>query len=281
MIRTKLFFAFQLLILSFSVSTLFAQGTLMIDPKRIVFENAKRSDIVTMYNSGSDTTTYFIGFKHFDMLENGSLKDVDSAKTKTVFSDNLFRYFPRAVKLNPHSSQAVRLQFMKPKDLAKGEYRTHLYIVEAEPKKAIGAGSSDTDKSISLSLHALVAMAVPVIARYQTKGVTVSLSDLALSGPDTAGRLTAAFAMHREGDESCYGNLSLAYKAPGGKITVLSETKGTGLYSSVDKRNYSMIFKLPESLKLEKGGTLKLEYHRVDGSAKDILFASTELPIAK
>jgi hypothetical protein len=209
------------------------------------------------------------------------LLDVDSIKAKTGFSDSLFRFFPRGVKLSPHSSQAVRLQFMKPKDLASGEYRTHLYIVEAEPKKSIGAMPSDTDKSISLNIHALVALAIPIIARYQTKGVTVALDNLALSDADTAGIRTATFQMHREGDESCYGNLLLTYKDAGGKVTVLAETKGTGIYVSLNKRIYSMKFKPPASVRIENGGTLKVEYHRAEGTSKETFLASTELALTK
>ena len=140
--RAKVLSALLALIVIFVVRSTFAQGTLMIDPKRIVFDNTKRTDIVTMYNSSNDTTTYFIGFKHFDMLENGSLEVVDSVKSKTDLPIASFVFSQRAVKLSPHSSQAVRLQFMKPKDLASGEYRTHLYIVEAEPQRSIGAMSS-------------------------------------------------------------------------------------------------------------------------------------------
>jgi hypothetical protein len=281
MMRKKFLSALLALILMLSVRTLFSQSTLMLDPKRIVFENAKRTDMVTMYNSSNDTMTYFIGFKHFNMLENGSLEVVDSLKSISAFPDSLFRFFPRAVKLNPHSSQAVRLQFIKPKDLASGEYRTHLYIVEAQPKPQISATPSDTDKSISLNIHALVSMAIPIIARYQTKGATVSLGNLSLSNKDTAGLRTATFVMHREGDESCYGNLVLTYKDPGGKTITVSEMKGTGLYVTLAKRNYTITFKPPASVKFEAGGALKLEYYRADGSTKNTLLASTELQLAK
>ena len=124
-------------------------------------------------------------------------------------------------------------------------------------------------------------MAIPVIARYQTKGATVSLGDLALSDADTAGIRTATFEMHRQGDESCYGNLALTYKDAGGKVTVLAETKGTGLYVSLNKRLYSMKFKPPVSLRIEKGGTLKVEYNRAEGKSKETFLASTELALTK
>ena len=253
----------------------------MIDPKRIVFENAKRTDIINMYNNGNDTLTYFIGFKHFEMQESGSLKDVDSEKTVAAFADSLFRFFPRIVKLKPRSSQALRIQFLKPKDLTSGEYRTHLYFVEAESKKPIDGSPSDTDKSISLSIHARIAMAIPVIARYQTQGAVVSLKNLSLSDPDTSSTLKAIFEMVREGDESCYGDLLLTYKAPDGKVTTLSEMKGTGVYSTLSKRVYKMSFKLPKSLKLENGGMLKLEYRHAGSSTKEPLLANIEVSITK
>src|SRR5207244_3057177 len=99
-------------------------------------------------NSSNDTTNYFISLKHFDMLESGELKDVDSLRSGTVFADSLIRFFPRGVRLTPHSSQVVRVQFVKPKILAGGEYRTHLYILAAEPSKALDIPRSDSNNAI-------------------------------------------------------------------------------------------------------------------------------------
>src|SRR5947208_16081216 len=107
MFRKKILSLLLYLLLVLSVNSVLAQGTLMIDPKRLVLENNKRSDIITLYNSSNDTTNYFITLKHFDMLESGELKDVDSLKSGTVFADSLIRFFPRGVRLTPHSSQVV------------------------------------------------------------------------------------------------------------------------------------------------------------------------------
>lgn len=271
-----------MLLLFTAEKALFAQATLMIDPKRIVFENNKRTDDVTLYNSGNDTTSYLISFRHFEMLESGELKRVDSAINGIAFADSLIRIFPRGVRLAPHTSQVVRLQFLKPKGLSPAEYRTHVYVVEADPAKALGAPASDsTDKTIALKIRAIVGLAIPVIIRYQTKPPVISLSNLALSGADTSGNLTVTFQMNRSGDESCYGNLLLSYKEPDGKSILLSENKGTGVYVPLSRRNFTMKFKLPEGIKLNKGGALKLEYRNSSDSQKEMILAMTELPVVK
>jgi hypothetical protein len=216
------------------------------------------------------------------MLESGELKNADSTVKGIAFADSLIRIFPRGVRLAPHTSQLVRLQFLKPKGLAPAEYRTHLNIVEADPVKALGGPPADsTDKTISLKIHAVVGLAIPVIIRYQTKPAVVWLSNLALSEPDTSGKLTATFQINRNGDESCYGNFQLSYKAPGGKSILLSEVKGTGVYVPLQKRYFSIKFKLPEGIKLERGGTLKLEYRSAAESQKEITLAMAELPVVK
>ena len=48
----------------------FAQGDLLIFPKRIVFEGRNRMEQITLANSGVDSATYNISFVEYRMKDN-------------------------------------------------------------------------------------------------------------------------------------------------------------------------------------------------------------------
>src|SRR5579872_2530103 len=192
-----------ILLLLIEISSAFAQGALMINPKRCVFEGNKRNDVVTLYNDGEDTTSYVISFKHYEMLQNGDFREIpDSVKSDLLYCDNMVKYFPKEVTLAPHAAQTVRLQVLKPKDLVPGEYRSHLYFRAVERAKALENKRNDTDKTITLSLKAIYGLAIPIIVRTGTTPAKVSLSELTLSPADTGGNAIFSVDINRIGNES-------------------------------------------------------------------------------
>jgi P pilus assembly chaperone PapD len=53
----------------FSGIATYAQGDLMIMPKRLVFEGSERSQEINLANNGSDTAVYAISFINYKMTE--------------------------------------------------------------------------------------------------------------------------------------------------------------------------------------------------------------------
>lgn len=254
-----------------------AQGSLMINPKRCVFEGNKRNDVVTLYNESEDTTSYAISYKHYQMLENGDFKDIDSVETNDLFCDKIVKYFPKQVTLGPHESQTVRLQLLKPRDLAPGEYRSHLYFRAIERAQALEAVRKDTTKSITLSLKAVYGLAIPVIVRNATTPATVTLTNLKLSKPDTGGYAVLTVDINRTGNESSYGEFFLSYKDVSNE-SQLADVKGVGVYVPLPKRTFPIRLKMPEIVSLSTG-KLILEYRTMTGKPKEDVIASAELPL--
>ena len=69
----------------------FAQGDLMIYPKRIVFEGAKRSQEINLANSGKDTARYVLSVVQIRMKEDGSFEQITEPDPGQVFADKFFR----------------------------------------------------------------------------------------------------------------------------------------------------------------------------------------------
>jgi len=261
-------------------SSLFAQGSLMVDPKRIVFDGAKRQDVVTLYNSSNDTASYAISFMHYKMEQNGVFTDIDSNTRDILFCDNIVRYFPRELTLAPHQAQAVRLQYIKTKDLAPGEYRSHLFFRAIERVKPIEFVPNDTGKTMSLKLKPIYGLAIPVIVRNQTAPAKIMLSNLTISSPDSAGTVMFTADLNRSGDESTFGELILTYSDAITKEKILADVRGIGVYVPLPMRRVGMQCKLPEITSLSSG-VLKLEYRTMTGKEKETVLAISELPLQK
>jgi hypothetical protein len=268
------------LLLLLETTSVFAQGgALMVNPKRIIFDGTKRNDVITLYNDGSDTTSYAITFKHYEMQQDGSFKDIDTIKTDELFCDDMVKYFPREVTLAPHSAQTVRLQLLKPQNLAPGEYRSHLYFRGIERAQALETPKTDTSKTITLNLKAVFGLAVPIIVRTGTTPSQVTLTNLTLSPADTARFATLTFDINRTGNESAYGEFKVSYfDAKFDKGVQAGEVKGVGVYVPLAMRRFDVRVKLPP-VTSSSTGKLHVEYRTMTGEAKESVIATADLPM--
>jgi P pilus assembly chaperone PapD len=276
---TLLLGALMVLSLISFAQVLLAQG-LMVNPKRVVLDDRKRNEVVTLLNNGEDTASYTISFKHFEMLADGSFKDVDTTARNYRDADSLIRYFPLEVTLAPHESQTIKVRYMKPKSIVAGEYRSHLYFRAIERTKALESEVADTSKTVSLSLHAVFGLTIPVIIRNATDPSTVGLDGMTISAPDTAGKSTVTASIHRTGNESCYGSFKLDYLNNDGKVTELTVLKGVAVYVPLTARTVKLQFKIPDGVDMTTG-TIRLEYQTLTDNPKETTLASAELPLKK
>jgi hypothetical protein len=261
----------------------FAQGSLMVNPKRIVLGEKKRTDNVTLFNSGNDSADYVISLVHYRMMEDGSFKEIpDSVKTDDIlFSDSVIRYFPLQVTLGPHESQAVHVRFTKPSTMAPGEYRSHMYFRAIEKAKALEAVAKDTSQhTISLSLHPIFGLSIPIIVRYQTSPDVITMDNGFYSSVDTGGNGTVTANLNRTGNESCYGTFIVYYKDASGTETQVGLLKGVAVYVPLTMRKVSVGFKLPKDTDPTKG-TFRMEYQTLTDNPRETVLASCALAYKK
>lgn len=90
-----------ILSLLFSSSAM-AQGDLLIFPKRVVFEGAKRSEELSLANIGKDSATYVLSFVQIRMKEDGTFDKITTPDLAQSFADKNLRFFPRSVTLAPN-----------------------------------------------------------------------------------------------------------------------------------------------------------------------------------
>lgn len=111
-------------VLSILPSAAFAQGDLLITPRRVVFEGSKQSQELTLANTGRDTARYNVSFVQYRMNENGSFEQIEEPDSGQYFADKYLRFFPRSVTLAPGESQVVRMQFRRMPDMKPADRKS-------------------------------------------------------------------------------------------------------------------------------------------------------------
>ncbi|UCB55242.1 MAG: molecular chaperone, partial [Thiotrichales bacterium] len=143
-----------------------AAAQLMISPTRVVFEGTERSKQVNLINNGSDVGRFRISFVRRKMLESGQIEAAEEGEPG-MYSDDMVRFAPRQVTLQPGQSQTVRLMLRKKSGLEDGEYRSHLMFQSLPDSSSsnIEELASDNAKGVSVQLIPVVGITIPVIVR--------------------------------------------------------------------------------------------------------------------
>ncbi len=230
-----------LTVLLFNVSfQLSAQGNLLVTPRRIVFENNRRSHDLNLANIGSDTATYSITLVQIRMKEDGSFETITTPDPGQNFADQNIRYFPRNVTLPPNEAQVVKVQVLRTNQLAPGEYRSHFYFRSVPKAKPLGTEEPAVDSTrISVQIIPIFGITIPVIIRIGESATKVTITDPAIQIiPD--GTPVLSLRLNRTGNFSVYGDLAIDHVSPQGIVTVVGNANGLAVYTPNSTRRFQM-----------------------------------------
>lgn len=217
-----------------------AQGNLLVTPRRVVFEGAKRSIDLNLANIGKDTATYSISLVQIRMKEDGGFETITTPDPGQNFADQNLRFFPRSVTLPPNEAQVVKIQILKANQLAPGEYRSHLYFRAVPEIKPLGEeGTAGEASSISVRLTPVFGITIPAIIRIGESVTKASLSDITLE-IDGEGNPKLSLTFNRSGNFSVYGDLTVDHVSPQGKVTRVGIANGIAVYTPNLLRHFQM-----------------------------------------
>ena len=246
-----------LLFFVFFSSTVFAQGNLMIMPKRLVFDGSQRSQEINLVNTGSDSATYAISFIQYKMTEDGEFVEIKEPEENQRFANDYLRYFPRRVNLGPDEAQTVRVQLTRSSNLEPGEYRSHFYFRAVEKQTALGEETQADSEGISIEIKTVFGISIPVIIRKGASTTQLEINELQLEKKEDKYELS--MSLDREGNMSVYGNLEIEYLPPGGKPIEVSKVKGISVYTPNSKRNFKVVLPEMEGVNYHTG-SLRVTY---------------------
>lgn len=266
------------LIAIFSLSiNLWAQGDLLITPKRVVFEgNRQNKEMLNLVNIGSDTAVYSISFLQYRMNENGSFTKIEDEDSLHMFSNPYLRIFPRTVTLAPREPQVIALQYRRRPNMKPGEYRSHLYFRAEKEIAPLGNEVIGDTTKLKIQLIPIFGLSIPIIIRAGEVNVSSTLSNLKIQmEQDNIPYLK--LTINRTGNISVYGNLVVEFVPEEGKPYEIGRVNGIGVYTDINKRNAAIKLNVASGLPLNNG-KLKIKFTSNDPAKNDV-YAKAELEI--
>jgi hypothetical protein len=256
-----------------------SQGNLLITPRRVVFEGAKRSFDLNLANIGKDTATYVISLVQIRMKEDGGFETITVPDQGQNFADQNVRFYPRSVVLPPNEAQVVKVQLLRTAQLAPGEYRSHFYFRSVPKIDPLGGETTVAEAtSISVKLTPVFGITIPVIIRIGEATTRATLSELMVE--ETAdGAPSLRLTFNRTGNFSIYGDLTVDHVSASGKISRVAAANGVAVYTPNSVRHFHIGLNNIPGIDLNSG-KLVVTYS-APGDGKPSRYAQSELILSE
>jgi len=230
--------------LSLSTLALFSApigyADIMIAPTRVVFENGTRSAELVIVNKGDEEAAYRISLENRRMNFDGSMELAETETIDDKFANEIVRYSPRRVIMDPGGRQTIRLS-AQTSGLELGEYRSHLRLMSAPTSagRTLQNVAGAEGDGISIQLIAIRSLTIPVIVRVGELGAEIAIDEAKLTDVShSEGDTTLEINLKREGNQSTYGHIELYAE---GVEAPVYHAKGIAVYTPNDSR----VVKLP------------------------------------
>ncbi|NQV99646.1 MAG: molecular chaperone [Rhodospirillales bacterium] len=267
----------MILLATGSIQTAMAQGAgdLIVAPTRVVLEGRTRTAQLTLSNTGSNTSTYRISIVNLRMNDDGSVTEITEPDPGQNFAEKLFRYSPRQITLAPGETQTVRILLRKPKDLADGEYRSHIFFRAVPDEAGQSVNQTATANGLQIRLIPVYGITLPIIVRHGKVALSTSLSEMKVSPPDDTNPLpTLGFRISRDGNTSAFGDFTATHISPSGEKTVIGEIQRLAVYTPNKSRTVKISLRVPDGLKLSEG-EISLAFRAIEEDGGKILAESS------
>lgn len=212
------------------------------------------------------------------MTEDGNFNLIEKPDSGQMFADSYLRVFPRKVTLAPRESQVVRIQIRRKPDMKAGEYRSHLYFRAEKETAPLSLEVKKDSKLMAVQITPVFGISIPVIIRTGSVKVISNLTDMRIDRQqDTVTNLK--FVINRIGNISVYGDITAEYVPLKGKTVQIGLARGVAVYTSVDKRNFSVRLLNSGNLNLESG-KIRVKFTSPKDSPYE-LYAEKEIELKK
>lgn len=223
---------------------------LQVLPSRVLLDK-NRYTTLTLVNRGIEEGRYRLYMRNIRTTESGEFVEITEAGPGDLFADKMISFSPRRVTVPGQNKQDIRVVVRKPKNLADGEYRSHL-VFRSLPKQESVLDSENIKNEVSVSITPVVEVSIPVIVRQGNLHATPTLVDASLvTRKDKAEQIKVT--LEREGNRSLYGSIQVWDGE-----NLLAEAEGITIYVPNQRRvTHVNLFKEGPSL---KGRKVKVTY---------------------
>lgn len=247
----------------------------MINPFRVVFEDGKVTEELTVANTGADSASYTISFLQYKMQTDGVLKQIDEPEEGILFAHRFLRFFPRSITLAPNEAQIVRIQARIPSGLEEAEYRSHLYFRSVVDESPDMGELADTT-ALGIQLIPVYGVSIPVIVRHGELEVEAGIKDILYVDNDD-GNNSIEFSITREGTRSTFGHIVIQHISDTGEITLIGRVNGVAVYTPLAFRKVKVPLRIPDELDVREG-SIQIKYSAMASGRETIYFEHTYYP---
>jgi hypothetical protein len=139
-----------------------------IIPPRLVIDPDVKVQHFFIKNDEKTTQGFRFGWKHLAMDKNGNVINLDRMGRDKVpeykAANDLIRFSPRRVTLEPGQTQRVTMMIRRPPNLEAGEYRSH-FLIQREAKSTVQEDvqpNASTKQGATVGVDVLISRAIPV-----------------------------------------------------------------------------------------------------------------------
>ncbi|MEL6257458.1 MAG: molecular chaperone [Pseudomonadota bacterium] len=274
----RLFFA-ALAAASLAIAPRSADAEVLIAPTRVVLEEGERSAQLVIVNKGEEEAAFRIGVENRRMRLDGALEAAENVREGEMFADDLIRYSPRRIVLEPGARQTVRVSVRPGSDMPDGEYRSHLRLmaVPTSVGRSLEQAAADTNSDeLSIRLIAIRSLTIPIILRKGDLDAEAGLTGLEIRETESDDNESLLVArLTRTGSKSVYGDL-LVYS--GDQAQPMFQARGIAVYTPNAERD--VILPIPEEIRDALSGTdVRVAYVSSDPTDSRVLAEfKTQLP---
>lgn len=245
-----------------------AHADLLITPLQVVIEGRERKAEVVLVNTSANTNTYRLIWRQLTQVEGlGGYVEVSEEDRKTRLDvEDFVVYTPRQITLGPNEKQTIRLAVRRPKDLAEGEYKSHLKFsivptlsVKAEVENDVG------DQETGFGAKVFASYSIPIIYRVGDYDMDIELGQPELVKNEKTSTVSIKLPVSRSGKHGVVGLLEAFFKPDGGEEITLGVLSGSSLSPEISNRTFTIITRQPSL----PSGELRIVFKKAEGHVND------------
>tara|TARA_R110002124_G_scaffold89216_2_gene228289 strand:+ start:372 stop:1223 length:852 start_codon:yes stop_codon:yes gene_type:complete len=250
-------------------------SVLFISPHRVDIAPDGRIQELNVANKSDVPRRYDLQIINQVMTESGVTERRD---TFEYSAEKMLKFTPKRFTLEPGERQVIRVMVRRPKDLADGDYHSHLLFREVPLRNQERDGSgSDGKQKASFEIQALYGVAVPIVIQHGTVNSSMDIVSAALA-KNEQGNAGLGITFSRSGNGEAAAHLSVVHRLPGKEDVPVTTEQWVRIYREVDQIQKFVRLTSPEGHNLS-GGQLILTLVKDPRSPEAQVIATTELSL--
>lgn len=255
--------AFTLLLFPLLVCS---QGILFSEHRLLLEKNKMHT--LQVCNPTKEVRTFQLSVIDKTVDDNHRIVDLPDSTKFDYSIKSQVRVFPRRITLAPSDCQEIQIQLRDMASMPEGEYRSYLHFLPLlNPIEEKPDTTQRKSNAPSFDIIIRIGAAIPLIYRKHTQPSKLLIDSVALAHSDDTKPSSLSFYIHREGNQSVFGDFHI-YDIQGDEKKDAGTALGNAIYAEAPGRRISIPI-AQDSLRVTPSGSYKLKIVYTDSENQD------------